>query len=119
MTTISHYTIDGYIATFPAEVQARLQLLRATIHAVAPQATEGISYRMPTFFQHGVLVHFAAFKAHIGMYPPVQDAALQAALAPYAGPKGNLQFPLDAPLPLALIRRAVRARLRENIARRG
>lgn len=111
-------TIDAYIATFPADVQARLQQLRATVQAAAPQATEGISYRMPTFFQNGVLLHFAAFRAHVGVYPPVEDPALQAALAPYVGPKGNLRFPLDAPLPLALIRRVVRARLRHNLARR-
>ncbi len=116
-TTPPPETIDAYIAAFPAAVQAVLQQMRATVHAVAPQAQERISYGMPAFFQDGALVYFAAFKAHIGLYPPVQDAALRAALAPYAGPKGNLRFALDTPLPLALIRRVVRARLRENSAR--
>ena len=69
---------------------------------------------MPAFFQGGVLVYYAAFKAHIGMYPPVRDPALQPALARYAGPKGNLKFPLGKPMPLALIAKVVKARLKEN-----
>ncbi len=109
-------SIDAYIATFPPEVQARLQQVREVVQAVAPQATERTSYGMPAFFLNGALVYFAAFKAHIGLYPPVQALALQATLAPYAGPKGNLRFPLDAPLPLALIRRVVQARMRESRA---
>jgi len=73
-----------------------------------------MSYRMPAFFQDGALVYFAAFKKHIGLFPPVRTAALQRQLAKYAGPKGNLQFPLDAPIPYTLITKVVKTRLREN-----
>lgn len=112
-------TIDDYIAGFPPELQARLQLIRTIARRVAPQAAEGISYRMPALRQRGVLVWFAAFKRHIGLYPPVAgDAALLRDLAPYAGPKGNLQFPHDQPLPEALIERVVRQRLAEDAAPR-
>jgi uncharacterized protein YdhG (YjbR/CyaY superfamily) len=93
--------IDGYISQFPADVQAILQKLRTTISSAAPEATETISYMMPAFRQHGILVYFAAWKKHIGMYPPISgDKALEKAIARYAGPKGNLQFPLDEPMPL-------------------
>ena len=107
-------SIDAYIAGFPREVQAILKNVRATVRAAAPKAEERISYRMPAFFQDGVLVYFAAFKKHIGLYPPVRDAKLRASVARYAGPKGNLQFPLDEPIPYTLIRRIVKVRLREN-----
>ncbi len=73
-----------------------------------------MSYRMPAFFQDGALVYFAAFKKHIGLFPPVRAATLKRPLAKYAGPKGNLQFPLDAPIPYALITKVVKTRLREN-----
>lgn len=110
-------TVDDYIAGFPVEIQALLQAVRATVRAAAPQAQERISYRMPSLFQQGVVVHFAAFRHHIGLYPPVGDAAVQARVAPYAGPKGNLQFPYHQPLPHALIAEVVRARLQANLAR--
>ncbi len=110
--------IDEYIARFPADIQAILQQIRATIHAAAPEATETISYQMPAFAQEGVLVNFAAWKAHIGLYPPVaSDAPFKDEVAIYEGPKGNLQFPLDQPMPLALIRKIVQLRVQENLAR--
>lgn len=108
-------TIDTYIAPFPAKIRAILKKIRATIVNAAPEATEKISYRMPAYFQNGVLIYFAAFKNHIGIFPPVrEDAALLKQLAPYAGPKGNLRFPLDKPIPLNLITRIVKLRLKQN-----
>jgi uncharacterized protein YdhG (YjbR/CyaY superfamily) len=105
-------TVDDYIASFTPEVQAILHKIRQTIKTVAPDAQETISYRMPAFKLNGILVYFAAFKMHIGLFPPVRgDDSLMLALKPYAGPKGNLQFPLEKPIPYALIRRIVRARL--------
>jgi uncharacterized protein YdhG (YjbR/CyaY superfamily) len=112
-------TIDDYIAGFPPEKRAILEKIRATIREAAPEAKEVISYRMPTFTQDGVLVHYAAFKNHIGLYPPVSgDAGLEAALAPYAGEKGNLRFPLDRPIPYDLIGRVVRYKLKQNAAKK-
>ncbi len=110
--------IDAYIAAQPEDVQALLEQVRAAVRRAAPEATEVISYRIPAFRQRSVLVYFAAFKRHIGFYPPVQgDPALQAEAAPYAGEKGNLRFPLDQPLPLALIERITRLRLAQDLAR--
>src|SRR5262249_41670716 len=87
----------------------------ATVRAAAPGAEETISYRMPTFTLNGNLIHFAAFKKHVGLFPPVQgDEKLNAELAPYRGEKGNLSFPLDEPIPYALIRRIVKARVKEQ-----
>src|SRR5437660_3688158 len=104
--------IDDYISQFPDDVQAILQNVRETIRRAAPDATETISYQMPAFRQHGILVYFAAWKNHIGMYPPISgDEALENAIARYAGPKGNLQFPLDEPMPLNLIERMVKLRV--------
>jgi uncharacterized protein YdhG (YjbR/CyaY superfamily) len=119
METGKPETIDDYIAGFPAEKRAVLEKIRATIRDAAPDAKEVISYRMPTFTQDGVLVHYAAFKNHIGVYPPVSgDAGLAAALAPYAGEKGNLRFPLDRPIPYDLIGRIVRYKLKQNAAQK-
>jgi uncharacterized protein YdhG (YjbR/CyaY superfamily) len=110
--------IDAYIATFPPDVQAILESVRATIHGAAPDALETISYRIPAFTLHGMLVYFAAFKHHIGFYPPVRgDAALVKAVARYAGEKGNLRFPLDEPMPHRLIARIVKLRLKQNVAK--
>jgi uncharacterized protein YdhG (YjbR/CyaY superfamily) len=107
--------IEEYIAASPATVRPILRELRRVIRAAAPDATEVISYRMPAFRQRGILVYFAAFKSHIGMFPPVRgDAKLAKALAPYAGPKGNLKFPLDQALPYALIKRIVRLRVKQD-----
>lgn len=110
-------SVDAYIAAFPPEVQAVLTRIRATVRQAAPLAEERISYRMPAVFQGGVVVYYAAFKKHIGVYPPVQDAVLRQKLARYAGPKGNLQFPLSEPIPHDLIEQVVKARLAENRAR--
>lgn len=111
-------TIDAYIATFPPKVRAILKIIRATVKKAASKATEKISYRMPAFFQDGVLIYFAAFKNHIGVFPPIrEDEQLIKTLSPYAGPKGNLQFPLDKPIPLNLITRIVKLRLKQNAAR--
>ncbi len=110
--------IDDYIARFSPEIRAMLQEIRRTIRRNAPEAEEIISYRMPAFRLNGILLYFAGFKNHIGMYPPVSgDARLQKALAPYAGPKGNLRFPLDRPIPYDLIERIVRLRVKQNLAK--
>lgn len=107
-------SIDDYIAAQPTDVQDILHQIRATIRKAAPKATERISYGMPCWVQEGVLVYVGAFKKHIGLYPPVGDAALKEKAARYAGPKGNLQFPLDEPMPHALIGKIVKARIAEN-----
>jgi uncharacterized protein YdhG (YjbR/CyaY superfamily) len=110
--------IDEYIAAFPLEVQTILEQIRQTIHAAAPNAEETISYKMPAFQQHGIVVYFAAFKHHIGLYPPVSgDAGLAKAIAPYAGETGNLRFPLDQPIPYELIGRIVKLRVKQNVAK--
>jgi uncharacterized protein YdhG (YjbR/CyaY superfamily) len=107
--------INEYIAAFPPEVQSVLEKVRLTIRQAAPKAKETISYKMPAFTLDGMLIYFAAFKKHIGMYPPVQgDAKLRKETAPYRGEKGNLKFPLDEPIPYALIRRVVQARVKEH-----
>lgn len=108
-------TIDQYISTFPPEVQRILEKIRSTIKEVAPEAEEVISYQMPAFRLGGILIYFAAFKNHIGIYPPVKgDEKLMKALAPYSGPKGNLKFSLAEPIPYPLIRRVVKARVKEQ-----
>jgi uncharacterized protein YdhG (YjbR/CyaY superfamily) len=110
--------IDGYISQFPADVEAVLQEVRATIRRAAPDAKEIISYQMPAFKQHGILVYFAAWKQHVGLYPPISgDKALEKAVARYAGPKGNLQFPLNEPMPLDLIERIVKLRVKQDSAK--
>jgi uncharacterized protein YdhG (YjbR/CyaY superfamily) len=111
-------TIDEYIRGFPPDVRGILRRIRSTIRKAAPQAEETISYGIAAFRQNGILVYFAAFQKHIGLYPPVSgDAALQKALAPYAGEKGSLRFPLDRPIPYGLIRRIVRHRVKQNLVR--
>jgi uncharacterized protein YdhG (YjbR/CyaY superfamily) len=110
--------VDEYIAGFDPEVQAILQRVRKVVRDAAPQAREVISYRMPALRLHGVLVYFAAFKSHIGLYPPVRgDARLMKAIAPFAGEKGNLRFPYDQPIPYDLIARVTAARMKEDQAR--
>jgi uncharacterized protein YdhG (YjbR/CyaY superfamily) len=105
-------TVDDYIATFAPDIQAVLQKIRQTVKAAAPDAEESISYRMPAFKLNGMLIYFAAFKKHIGLYPPVRgDDGLMQAVKPYAGPKGNLQFPFKKRIPYVLIRRIVKARV--------
>jgi uncharacterized protein YdhG (YjbR/CyaY superfamily) len=109
--------IDEYIASFPADVQVVLRSVRATIRQAAPEAEERISYRVPAVFQSGVVVYFGAFKNHLGLFPPVDDPEIRARVAAYAGPKGNLRFPLDRPLPHELIAAVVGARLESNLAK--
>jgi uncharacterized protein YdhG (YjbR/CyaY superfamily) len=109
-------TIDDYISNFSQDVQATLQELRATIREAAPDAEETISYQMPTFKLHGNLVHFAAFKNHIGFYPtPTGIEEFEKELAAYKGAKGSVQFPIDKPMPLDLIRKIVKFRVAENL----
>lgn len=109
---------DEYIATFPEDVQAQLQVIRATIRAAAPDAEERISYAMPAFALKGNLVYFAALKNHIGLYPmPSAIEAFQSELSPYISTKGALRFPISQPLPMDLISRIVKFRVAENLAR--
>ena len=111
-------SIDEYIAACSPEVRAILEKIRFTVRNAAPGAQETISYRMPAFKLRGVLVYFAAFKRHIGFYPPVRgDAKLEKAIAAYAGEKGNLRFPLDQPIPYGLIERIVKHRAKQNSSR--
>jgi uncharacterized protein YdhG (YjbR/CyaY superfamily) len=92
-----------------------LEAIRTTVRKAAPAAEERISYRMPAYFLGGgVLVYFAAFKNHIGLYPPVRDESLKPLVLRYAGPKGNLRFPLSQPIPHALITKIVKARVKEQ-----
>jgi uncharacterized protein YdhG (YjbR/CyaY superfamily) len=115
----AYSTIDEYIDTFPEDVRRILNRLRQTIKDAAPEAEETINYQMPTFTLHGNLVHFAAFKDHIGFYPtPTGIEAFRKELAPYKGAKGSVQFPIDQPLPLPLIRRIVEYRVKENLERK-
>ncbi|MBK7872849.1 MAG: DUF1801 domain-containing protein [Saprospiraceae bacterium] len=115
MTPTTATTIDEYIATFSEDIQAILQEIRATIKAAAPDAEETISYAMPTFKQNGVLVHFGAFKQHIGFYAtPSGNEAFQKELSKYKTGKGSIQFPLDKPMPLDLIRQMVEFKVAEN-----
>ena len=112
-------TIDEYIAQFSGDVQAKLRAMREVIRAAAPDATEKISYQMPTFYLNGNLVHFAALKNHIGFYPaPSGIVRFQDELIPYKSSKGAVQFPLDQPLPLELVARIVQFRVGENMQKR-
>jgi uncharacterized protein YdhG (YjbR/CyaY superfamily) len=109
-------SIDEYIAAFSPEVQAVLEGVRLTIGNAAPGAQETISYQIPAFTLSGVLVYFAAFKNHIGFYPPVKgDATLKNAVSGYVGNKGNLRFLLDQPIPFDLIERIVKLRVKKNL----
>ena len=110
--------IDAYIAAAPAAAQPALRRIREIVRAAAPDAEETISYKMPAFRRHGILIYFAAFKNHIGIFPPIEgDARLDEALAPYRGPKGNLRFPLNEPVPYDLIERIARLRARQDEAK--
>lgn len=106
-------TIDEYITTFPADVQTRLEKFRRIIHETAPEATEAISYAMPTFKLNGKnLIHFAAFPKHVGLYPlPHTIEAFKDDLVEYKHAKGSIQFPLDQPIPEELIRKIVLFRI--------
>lgn len=110
--------IDVYIAQYPKEVQAILKKIRSTIKKAAPKAEETINYQIPTFTLHGNLVHFAAFKTHIGFYPtPTGIEKFKKELSIYEGAKGSVKFPLDQPIPYALIADIVAFRVKENTER--
>ena len=109
-------TIDEYISLYPAPVQVMLKGLRATIKEAAPEAEEVISYQMPAYKYHGIVVYFAAFSKHIGFYPRVSGIeTFKNELSVYKGAKGSVQFPIDKPLPLELIAKIVRFRVNENL----
>jgi uncharacterized protein YdhG (YjbR/CyaY superfamily) len=119
MITAKVTTIDEYMADFPADVQQILQQIRATIKEAAPEAGEKISYGMPTFTLKGNLIHFAAFKNHIGLYPtPNGIEEFKEELSTYKGAKGSVQFPIDKPMPLALITRIVKFRVKKSLEKK-
>lgn len=118
MTKKTARNFDGYVARFPKEVQQLLKKMRLTIKKAAPQAKETISYGIPAFTLNGMLVWFAAFKNHIGFYPHASAiAAFKRELSGYEGARGSVQFPFDEPLPLALVSRIVKFRVKENSAK--
>jgi uncharacterized protein YdhG (YjbR/CyaY superfamily) len=111
-----HVTIDAYIVAFPPEIQTKLSELRAAVQSAAPDANETISYQMPAFAQHGILVYFAVWKEHVGFYPTSSGMrAFESELSNYECSKGAVRFPIDKPLPLDLIRRIVEFRVEENV----
>jgi uncharacterized protein YdhG (YjbR/CyaY superfamily) len=111
-------TIDEYIAGFPPDVQEILQKIRLTIREAAPDAKETIKYQLPTFTLNGNLVHFGAFKKHIGFYPtPGGLEEFADELSIYAGAKGSVRFPLDQPIPYELISKMVAFRVKEDLAK--
>jgi uncharacterized protein YdhG (YjbR/CyaY superfamily) len=111
-------SIDAYITQFPPEVQTLLVQMRQTIQKAAPSATEAMSYQIPTFKLNGNLVHFAAFKKHIGFYPGAAGiTAFRDEIAGYKSAKGSVQFPLDVALPLALVKKIVKFRVEQNLVK--
>jgi uncharacterized protein YdhG (YjbR/CyaY superfamily) len=111
-------SIDQYISNFPISTQKILEELRAIIRESAPAASEKISYQIPTFFQNGNLVHFAAYENHIGFYPGASVIqAFESELRNYKTAKGSIQFPIDQPIPLELIKKIVKFRVEENSAK--
>ena len=111
-------TINEYIAGFPTDVRVILEKLRATIRKAAPGAEEAIKYRLPTFVLSGNLVHFGAFKKHIGFYAtPTGNKQFRKELSAYQGAKGSVQFPLDKPIPYGLVSKMVKFRVKENLER--
>ena len=120
MKTVRKQTagIDDYISRFPAATQKALRQMRKVIKAAAPGAEEAIKYGVPTFVLNGNLVHFAGFKNHIGLYPgPSGIAKFKNELSKYKSAKGSVQFPLDEPMPLALVTRIVKFRVGEARAK--
>jgi uncharacterized protein YdhG (YjbR/CyaY superfamily) len=110
--------VDEYIAGFPPETRKALEEVRDLVRASAPEATETISYGVPTFVLNGYLVHFGGYRRHIGFYPTSSGIeAFKAELEPYKSSRGAVQFPLDRPMPADLIRRMVEFRVRENAER--
>ena len=112
--------IDEYIAGFPNDVREILEEIRLTIRRAAPDAEETIKYQMPTFTLNGNLVHFAAYKKHIGLYPAPRDVAkFKDELSVYEGTKSSVRFPLDKPIPFGLISKIVKFRVKKNLERAG
>jgi len=112
-------SIDEYISLFPKDVQTSLESLRLTIRKAAPKSEETISYQMPTFKLNGNLVHFAAYKNHIGFYPaPSGVETFKKELSKYKNSKGAVQFPIDEKLPLNLISKIVKYRVKENLSKK-
>ena len=115
MERIKASNIDEYIAQFPKAIQERLEQMRETIHKAAPEAEEAMSYAIPTFKLHGNLVHFAGYKNHIGFYPtPDGIEAFKKELSKYESAKGSVQFPHDQPLPLSLVTKITKFRVKQN-----
>jgi uncharacterized protein YdhG (YjbR/CyaY superfamily) len=113
---ITPKTFDEYFELFPDDTQIKLKEIRAIIRNVAPDAEEVISYQMPAYKYHGIVVYFAAFSKHIGFYPKVSGIeTFKNELSVYKGAKGSVQFPLDKPLPLELIAKIVQFRVNENL----
>jgi uncharacterized protein YdhG (YjbR/CyaY superfamily) len=109
-------TVDEYIATFPKNVQLVLEEIRRAVREVAPEAEEVISYQMPAFKQNGILVWFAAFKNHIGFFPKVSAIeAFKEELSDYELSKGTIRFPLNKPIPIELVKKIVKFRVKENV----
>ena len=116
MNTNKPNNVDEYIAGFPGDIQTILEQVRTAIRKAAPKAEEVISYQMPAFKLHGMLVYFAGYKNHIGFYPTSSGIkAFTKELSVYKGAKGSVQFPLDKPLPLGLITQIVKFRVAENL----
>jgi len=119
MAKIKATNIDDYIAQFPEDIQERLEQMRQTIHKAAPEAVEAMSYAIPTFKLNGNLVHFAGFKNHIGFYPtPDGIENFKKELSKYASAKGSVQFPHNEPLPLAIVTRIVKYRVKQNLEKK-
>jgi len=113
--TVAPANVDDYIKQFPKDVQAALQQLRKTIMVAAPKAEEIISYKMPAYKFHGMLVYFAGYKNHIGFYAaPTGHEAFKKELSVYKTGKGSVQFPLDQPMPLKLVTQIVKFRVAQN-----
>lgn len=112
-------SVETYIANYPDDIARRLKQIRAAIKKNAPQSEESISYGMPAYKQNGVLVYFAAFKNHIGFYPTASGIkAFEKQLKDYSHSKGAVQFPHDKPLPLALVEKMVKFRVKENMTKK-
>jgi uncharacterized protein YdhG (YjbR/CyaY superfamily) len=115
-TRIKFNTVEQYLSALPGNSKDILQELRDAIQSAAPQAEEVISYNIPAFRLGGMLVWYAAFKNHVGLYPRASGiAAFKKELSAYVGAKGSVQFPIDEPLPLGLIRKIVKFRVKENL----
>lgn len=120
MLRANYETVDDYIAGFPPDVQALLGRVRATIREAVPEATERISYKIPAYGFHGVLIYFAGYEKHISVYPaPRGVPAFEPELSHYKGGKGTAQFPLDKAIPFDLIARIAKHRAKENLAKAG